>query len=160
MRSKSLFSHLVYSEAVVRRIRKIYRKTSMPEFLFKQNKQETPTHYFLRTIPEDCSENWLFYYFFYIFLTVLYTHSRNIWNFLRKVYFSNNWALFAVNVEFLYHGAKAYYTDKSINRREQRLYWQSIHASVNSTKIRNFLRSSKSCVIWPRLSNVLGVSEN
>ena len=78
MRSKSLFSHLVYSEAVVRRIRKIYRKTSMPEFLFKQNKQETPTHYFLRTIPEDCSENWLLFFFFFTFFWQFFTRIPEI----------------------------------------------------------------------------------
>ena len=46
--------------------------------------------------------------FFHIFLTVLYTHSRNNWNLSRKVYFPNNWALFAVHVWFLYNGAKTY----------------------------------------------------
>ena len=35
--------------------------------------------------------------FFTSFLTVLYTHSRNKFNFSIKIYFSNNWALFAVH---------------------------------------------------------------
>ena len=38
---------------------------------------------------------------------------------------------------------------------------QSIHASVNITKIKNFLRSfSKVFVVETRLSNILGVSKN
>ena len=33
------------------------------------------------------------------------------------------------------------HVDESSNRTKQRLYWQSIHSSVNIMKIRNFLRS-------------------
>ena len=41
------------------------------------------------------------------FQAVLYTHSRNNWNFPRKVYFSNNRTLFAVHVVWLLnHEAK------------------------------------------------------
>ena len=58
---------------------------------------------FLRTLPEDYSK----FFFFTSSLTVLYMHSRNNCNFSRKVYFSNDSALFAVNVWYLYHGAKA-----------------------------------------------------
>ena len=47
-------------------------------------------------------------FFSHFFLTVLYTHSRNNLNFSRKVCFSNNWALFAVHVWFLYNRAKVY----------------------------------------------------
>ena len=48
---------------------------------------------------------------------------------------------------------KVYFSNK--------LNWQSIHASVNITKIKNFLRSfSKVFVVETRLSNILGVSKN
>ena len=59
---------------------------------------------FLRALPEDSS-------FLSLSLSlsqaVLYTHSKNNWNFSRKVNFLNNRALFTVDVWFLNHVAKA-----------------------------------------------------
>ena len=50
--------------------------------------------------------------------------------------------------------------DESSRWTKQRLYWQSIHASVNITKIRNFWRFFNVCVVSPRHSSILGVSKN
>ena len=116
---KSFFSHLVwnalgiilrYSEEVVRIIRKMENNCAGKTELqlagwFEKRLQHSVS---LRILPEGCSEN----YFFHIFLAVLYTHSRN---FLRKVHFSNNWALFPVHVWFSYHGAKAFWWVKEQN---------------------------------------------
>ena len=113
----SFFSHLVYnalgillwySEAVVRIIRKIYRKTTVPDSFYNKVpgrlKKRVWTVFFKNTSGRLL---WKLSVFSRFFLAVLYTHSRNNWNFSRKVYFSNNWALFAAHVWFLYYKAKA-----------------------------------------------------
>ena len=117
--SLSFFSHLVwnaldillrYSEAVVRRIWKIYGKTTVLESPFLKKiaagwpKRHSNIVFFKNTFRRLL---WKLR-FFSRFLTVLFTHSRKNWNFSWKIYFSNNWALFAVYVWFLYdHEAKA-----------------------------------------------------
>ena len=110
---KSFFSHSVwnvfgillrYSEAVAKcRGKQLYRSPFLNKVAGSRPiKKETPIVFFMNTSGR------LLYKlsFFKSFLTVLYTHSRNNCNFSRKVYFLNNWALFAVHVWFLYHGAK------------------------------------------------------
>ena len=67
------------------------------------------------------------------FQAIFYSHSRNIWNFSRKIYFLNNQALFAI------YALKPRHVDRSIYRMKQRVHLQSFHASVNIKKIRNFL---------------------
>ena len=111
---KSFFSHLVwnalgiilrYSEEVVRIIHKMENncagktnRVAVGRLIWK----ETSTQCFFK----NTSRRLLWKLFFSHFLAVLYTHSRN---FLRKVHFSNNWAVFPVHVWFSYHGAKAFW---------------------------------------------------
>ena len=54
-------------------------------------------HRFFKNTSGRLFWKFLFFFIFYFlfFLTVLYMHSRNNWNFSRKVYFSNNWVIFA-----------------------------------------------------------------
>ena len=48
-------------------------------------------------------------------------HSKNNWDFLRKVYFSNNWALFTVHMSSFYN-MEPRHIGKSSNRIKQQLY--------------------------------------
>ena len=81
---KSFFSYSVenvlgislrYSEAVVQRIRKIYRKTTLSESFFKEKLQAAGRlkkrlqQSFKRTLPEDCSKNYVFSHLFWQFFT-------------------------------------------------------------------------------------------
>ena len=74
--------------------------------------------------------------FFHTFLTVLCTHCKKKSDFPRKVYFSNNWALFAVHVWFLYREAKTYWW--VLKQDETAIILTSIHGSVSIAKIRLF----------------------
>ena len=71
---------------------------------------------------EDCSEHKGFSKQFFTC-----RHFKNNWNFLRKVYFSNYWALFVVCVWFSNHEAKTFWWDQ--HRLKQWLYWQFIFMS-------------------------------
>ena len=92
---------LRYSGAVVWRICKIHLYRS--PFLTKVQidwKRNSDTVFFTNNSGR------LLWISFIFFLAVLYTHSRNF-SFKFFAYFSNNWALFAVNFWFLNHEAKA-----------------------------------------------------
>ena len=79
----------------------------------------------------------------FFFRALLYTHSRNNWSFLREVYVSNNWALFAVHAWFLNHEAKASWYVQQHDKTAIALTKYSCKCSY-ITKIRNFLRSFSS----------------
>ena len=99
-------------------------------------KKETLTQCSLRTLPEDCSENQVF---FQVFLAVRYTHLRsNYGTFWERFIFQ----IIGLLLLFMsgFHTMKPRHADK-YNRTKQRLYWQSNHASVSITKSRNFSRS-------------------
>ena len=121
-----------YSEAVVQEIHKICRKTTVPKSLFKQScrsiEKETPTVFLKNTSRK------LLWILNFCFELVLYRYSRNNWIFFQVI------RLFLL----LRSGFKLWRQGMLIspaNRTKQRLYWQSIHASVNIMKIRNFLCS-------------------
>ena len=70
---------------------------------------------YLRTLPEDCTEN----YFFRIFLKVFYTHSRNNWNFSRTFTFQII-GLFLLSMPGFYT-MEARQIDQPSNRTKQRI---------------------------------------
>ena len=91
----------------------------------------------LKTLPEDYSENEVFFssFFWQFFTSIL-----KIFETFRERFIFQITGLFFLFM-FGFYTMKPRHVDESSNRTKQRLYWKSIHASVNITKIGNFLLS-------------------
>ena len=131
--------YLRYSQAVVRTICKIFRRTTAPEFFITKLqadwKRESDTVLFKNTSGRLLWKLSVFSCFLWQFFT---RNPETTGTFRERFIFQI--------IEFFLLFMSGFYTLKprhvdESSRTKQRLYWQSIHASVNVTKTKNFLHS-------------------
>ena len=140
---------LRYSEAVVRIIRKVIGKQlCRSPFLNKVAsgrpvKKETPTQVFFKNTSGRL--HWKLRVFF-TFFWQFFTRIPEIIGTFGESFIFQIIGLFLVFMSGFYT-MKPKHVDQPNNWKKQRIYWQSIHASVNTTKIRNLHYFSKVFVV-------------